>query len=124
MSQRSCQRQYYRIKYPESDRPRLRTATGEYEIFDCSEAGVCYRVSSGPLPELGSSVSGRIRFAVGETADITGTVLRLDGELVAIKLTTQIPFWLVLEEQRRLRDRFVGQAKATGDAAPAATPRP
>ena len=50
-------------------------------------------------------MAGTIRFRRGEEVAVRGTVVRLDGREVAVKLEQGIPLRVVMEEQRFLLDR-------------------
>jgi hypothetical protein len=112
MSQKTCQRKVFRIQYPESDRPRLSTASASYEIIDCSESGLRYRLGGAPAPAVSKTVQGTVHFGCGDSAELSGFVLRVQDDLVAVRLAKSIPAGIMLREQRWLRDRAREQALA------------
>jgi hypothetical protein len=112
MSQTEQKRQVYRIKYPDSDRPRLVTSLGSFEVVDCSEAGMRFQLAGAAAPLVTSAVTGRVTFGMGETAEVAGFVLRVDGNMVAVRFTRSLPTWIMLREQRWLRERAAQQALA------------
>jgi hypothetical protein len=103
------QRAHFRVHYPIQGRPRLTLdpdVDTEYEVLDCSERGVRFRHAGEP-PELGTEVSGRVRFRSGAEVVVEGTVIRVHASDVALHLTQKpIPLGAIYSEQRFLRSRF------------------
>lgn len=112
MSQTEQRRQVYRIQYPESDRPQLVTDLGSFDLVDCSEAGMQFQLGGAAAPAITSTVTGRVTFGMGETAEVAGVVLRVDNDMVAVRFARSIPTWIMLREQRWLRERAAQQARA------------
>lgn len=101
------QREYYRILYPLQERPRLLLQEEAYEVIDCSERGLRYFVPKGPLPEIGATVHGQLRFRRGAALNIQGAVVRIQDDEVAIHFpTAQIPLSILFDEQRYLRINY------------------
>ena len=112
MSQKTCQRKVFRIKYPETDRPRLSTGGVTFEVIDCSESGLRYQLGEAAAPAVSKTVQGQVSFGCGETTEISGYVLRVQDGLVAVRFAKSIPAVVMLREQRWLRDRAAQQALA------------
>ena len=112
MSQTEQKRQVYRITYPETDRPRLVTDLGSFELIDCSEAGLRFPLAGATPPAVTSAVNGRVTFGMGETAEVAGFVLRVDDDLVAVRFSRSIPTWMMLREQRWLKEQAAERARA------------
>lgn|GEM_PF-1320474 len=97
-------RDYYRIDYPDSHRPRLWASFGCLEVLDCSETGLRYRLSGEPAPEVGAEVEGRLRLGSGRDLRVHGRVTRVREGSVALDLSEPgIPFRVILQEQIHLR---------------------
>ncbi len=97
-------RDYYRIDYPDSHRPRLWVPFGCLEVLDCSETGLRYRLSGEPAPEVGAEVEGRLRLGSGRDLRVHGRVTRVREDAVALDLSEPgIPFRVILQEQIHLR---------------------
>ncbi|GAB6062147.1 PilZ domain-containing protein [Deferrisoma palaeochoriense] len=104
-------RETYRIHYPEGDRPRFgilgNGGNGEprwFEVLDASEEGIRFRAADGFVP--GDEVEGRVEFPTGRWARVQGTVIRVEGDQVGLRLTRTIPGAIIVEETRRLRDHL------------------
>jgi hypothetical protein len=103
----STKRAFFRIRYPLSERPRLRVENCAYDVIDCSLKGLRYVVPRGPLPPLGAEIKGRVYFRRGAEVNVKGVVLRVQDKEVALDLsTTNIPFSILLDEQRYLHTRY------------------
>ncbi len=94
-------RQFYRLRYPEADRPKLQFDNMEYHVVELSESGVRIALSRWQLGD-GRSVVGWIRFYDGEAIPIEGIVLRTEGEEVVVQLSLGVSLKRMLDEQRRL----------------------
>lgn len=107
MIDRSAERAHYRIQYPVLERPRFTLDGREHEVLNCSEMGVCYVVQGecGVVP--GDVVHGRLRFSRGDEVEIEGVVVRVQDGTVALHLSGMpIPFIVILDEQRYLRQKY------------------
>lgn len=117
------QRAFYRIEYPGPARPTLTLGREQYPVVDCSESGLRYELpSSAPLPSTGTRLAGTLRFKRGQEVEVAGTVTRLYGDTVALRLEGKgIPFSFILDEQQYLRRNFlrhlVGEEEGQGDGA-------
>lgn len=96
-------RNYYRVSYPESERPRFVFGTSISEVMQCSERGLRFR-TAGPVPIEGSEISGRFAMRHGCEVRIAGRVVWSDENTVALNLDhAPIPFLAVMREQIYLR---------------------
>lgn len=96
-------REYYRIPFPEADRPRVVVGTSISEVIECSERGLSYHPAAEP-GDLGEVLEGRIRFPRGVELPICGEVVRVTGDRVSLSLKgTGIPFAVIFQEQLNLR---------------------
>ena len=105
-------RDHYRIQFPVEERPRiLLDSQGALrlvcDVIECSESGLRFLTPTRGLRGAGTAVSGTVVFAGGAEVHVAGTVIRVQGEEVALRLgRAGIPLAVVLEEQRRLRARY------------------
>lgn len=101
---RTNRREFYRIPFPDAERPRLVAGLDILEVIDCSEKGICFAPSQGALPEVGQRIEGRLRFPRGVEVSVAGAVVRSDAERVSLELAAGgIPFYVILQEQLYLR---------------------
>lgn len=99
-------RQFFRIVYPWTERPRLVYLHQICEVLDCSERGLRFRISLPPVPMVGAEIEGQLRLRGGQTLRVRGIVVRVHGPEVALRLIDPgISFYLILREQLRLRRR-------------------
>lgn len=96
-------RDYYRIPYAPTERPRLVVADQLCEVLDCSEQGVRFRPSADSLPLPGTELRGRLRFPRGVELLVAGTVVRVQEGAVSLRFHESIPFVTILREQLHLR---------------------
>lgn len=98
-------REYFRIPFPETDRPRVVVGTSISEVIECSERGLSYEPAADPS-DVGDLVEGRIRFPRGVELPIRGEVVRVGKDRVSLALKgTGIPFAVIFQEQLHLRRR-------------------
>jgi hypothetical protein len=103
---RPSRRALYRIAYPEAERPVFEVGRQLYIVLDCSELGLRYEAGEARWPDVGSEISGSIQFRRGAEIRIEGTVLRVEGGVVALTLNQPgATFYEILAEQRYLRSK-------------------
>jgi hypothetical protein len=98
-------REYYRITYPTTLRPKLLVQGHTFEVVDVCERGIRFLLGDASPPDVGYEIAGTVRFRRGETVEIRGAVLRLTNGEIAARLDAGIPLRAVMEEQRFLLDR-------------------
>jgi hypothetical protein len=97
-------REYYRIPYPVTERPRLVLGTAIHEVLDCSETGIRFEADDPASLQVGAPVQGRLRLRCGADLRVQGEVLRQDGEVVTASLDAAgVPLGTILKEQYHLR---------------------
>ncbi len=107
MIQQDRERAHYRIQYPVRDRPHFLVDGREYEVLNCSEMGVCYLAPGEAPVEPGDIVHGHLRFSSGDQVEIEGVVVRVQDDTIALHLSGMpIPFIVILNEQRYLRQKY------------------
>jgi hypothetical protein len=100
-------REFYRLEYPPAGAPKFIDATVARRVVDIGEGGFRYAHDHVEEIVMGQTVKGVIEFPEGETLDVEGTVVRVQGGEVAVRCAARvIPLSIVLSEQRRLRRRF------------------
>ena len=99
------EREHYRVAYPTQLRPRFLVQGFTFDVIDISERGLRFRLGEAEAPEAGNEVQGVVRFRRGETITVRGSVLRVDGREVAVRLEEGVPLRVIMEEQRFLLDR-------------------
>lgn len=102
-------REYFRVVYPISARPQFEAGNANFAVIDCSETGLnCGLVPGGDVPSVGTAFDGVIYFKSGEETSVAGEVVRSDGQTIGVALKRKaIPFAVILNEQRFLRQRFL-----------------
>jgi len=99
-------RRYYRLQYPEVERPTVWFKGRDYEVTEVSEGGVMILLGDGCAVRLGQSFVGVIQFQDGETNPIVGVVLRIAANKMAVKLSKGISLRRMMAEQIRLRKKY------------------
>ena len=95
-------REFYRIAYPAKARPKLDVAGFSFEVLDLSERGIRFKLGDASAPESGFQLQGTLKFVRGVTAEIVGTVLRVQNGQVAAVLDEGVPPSVIRAEQRYL----------------------
>jgi PilZ domain-containing protein len=98
------EREHYRIMYPTAARPRFSTSMLEREVIDLCEMGMRYRAADGESRRIGDEVEGVVRVRRGAELGVLGTVVRIEGDEIAMRLRLGIPLRVVLDEQRYIRE--------------------
>lgn len=101
-------REHFRIRYPVKERPLLLLAQQEFEIIDMCEEAVKFRCPGFRSFSVGDLLEGGIRFRNGESMQVEGKVLRVDRESVVMVVDPSIPCSLIVSEQRRLANKYLG----------------
>jgi hypothetical protein len=109
-------RAYYRVVYPERERPTFiiagRRLSDAMPVIDCSERGIRYeipleRLQPDQLPAVDDKIRGRVRFRDGTEIEIEGTVVRVAPPAIALKLQAPgVPLSVIFAEQRYLRTHY------------------
>lgn len=99
-------RRYYRLHYPEVERPTVWFKGQYFEVAEVSEGGVMILLGDGCAVRLGQSFAGVIQFNDGETNPIVGVVLRIEENRMVVKLSKGITLKRMMAEQIRLRKKY------------------
>ncbi len=106
----SPERAYYRINYPERERPEVLLGESSLPVLECSERGLRLDVSAAPPLAAGDSIEGTVRFRRGDNVAVSGVVARADGTVVVVLLDPPgLPFSVLLKEQRFLLQHYPGR---------------
>lgn len=96
-------REYYRIPFPRTERPRMVVGTTITEVLECSERGLSYRPVAN-RDDVGDLVEGRLRFPRGVELPVRGEVVRVGDDRVSVALQgSGIPFSVIFQEQLHLK---------------------
>ncbi|MBL8258970.1 MAG: PilZ domain-containing protein [Candidatus Competibacteraceae bacterium] len=99
-------REFHRIRFPLAERPTFVCADQAFAVIDVSARGVRYLAPELPALNPGDPVAGMLRFRRGSPIKIEGNVVRVQGDHVALHLKKEIPFSLLIAEQRYLHARY------------------
>lgn len=99
-------REFHRIRFPLSERPTFVCENRSFAVIDVSARGVRYAATDQPPPNLGDAIAGVIRFRRGSPVTIEGRVVRVQGDHIALHLKKEIPFSILIAEQRYLHARY------------------
>ena len=98
-------RAHYRVTYPVSVRPTLDWEKRSCVVVDVSEQGIGF-LHPDTTAEMGTLVNGILRFRSSQVIAVHGTVVRVFNGLVGLRLRTELPYSLIMEEQLYLQKRF------------------
>ena len=99
-------RQYHRIRYPLPERPKFECAGQTCAVLDISARGLRYAVVGAALPNPHDLIQGILRCRRSAPVTIEGTVVRAQNGEVALFLHQEIPFTVLIAEQRYLHQRY------------------
>jgi hypothetical protein len=94
-------RAFYRLRYPDADRPRLLFDNMEFAVVELSESGGRIELKKWQLG-TGRVVAGWVRFHDGFAVTIQGTVLRTEGDEAILHFSAGVCLGRMLAEQKRL----------------------
>ena len=84
-------REYFRVAFPRSYHPSLELDIETYEIQDVSEFGVKFKVE-GDNPFMANElVIASIIFPDDEKFELSGQIVRIDGDYVSMELASPLP---------------------------------
>ncbi|PWI33585.1 hypothetical protein DI392_08955 [Vibrio albus] len=96
-------RQFFRLRYPHTERPTVELDGQEYPVCEISEQGMRLLFRSTDRFSLGVPFSGTVHFSDKEDVPIEGIALRQHANEVAVKLTKGISSERIDEEQQHLK---------------------
>ncbi|MDB1122939.1 PilZ domain-containing protein [Vibrio algarum] len=108
-------REYFRLRYPKSERPRAKILDRDFRICEISEQGTRILFTNSHPVSRGVTIKGTIRFHDGVEIPIEGRVLRLDDNELVAKLTKGPDLKRMTAEQIYLRKKYPGLFSKTKD---------
>jgi hypothetical protein len=103
----SEQRQHHRIRYPLRERPTFLWEGKSHAVIDVSARGLRYLAPGQALPFLGTPIRGTLRFRRGAPIELEARVVRIQDQEVVLHLVDQeIPFTVLMAEQRYLHNHY------------------
>lgn len=100
-------REFHRISYPMTAYPSLFLERKKaFLVMDISARGLRYVVPKAPIPNLYQLVKGILHFRRSTRINIEGTVIRAQDNEIALYLHEEIPFNILLAEQRHLHKNY------------------
>jgi hypothetical protein len=98
-------RDQFRIRYRALGRPLFETGEGQFPVLDLARFGMCIRHAHPQRPSVGDAVTGVMRFSKGEPLGVTGTVVRVESTMVALRLEKPgVSLSRLMREQATWRD--------------------
>jgi hypothetical protein len=100
-------RSHFRVEYPSHERPKLIADSQSFAVVNVSEEGLLFEFT-GPAEDLEveSQFEGTIHFRDEAKVQVSGTVLRVEGNTVAVHLIKGVPLSRIMAEQRYLINKF------------------
>lgn len=99
-------REFYRVRYPVSERPVLRLEGRTYEVIDISEKGIKFFCKQPWVFKVELEVQFTVNFRGDEQLELEGKVLRIDGSVIIISLSEGVPLARIVQEQRYIRAKY------------------
>jgi len=99
-------RQFFRLRYPVRERPRLRILAETFTVIDTSESGLLFFSSALPKFDLDLEVSGQLVFQDGQRIKIRGKVVRRNKNHYAMALEDGIPLTKMMAEHLALLAKY------------------
>jgi PilZ domain-containing protein len=113
MSQR---RNYFRIQFPITQRPRLVVSTAEFEVLELAETGARIIVGDAQVSETSGEFEATIQFPDGASASVTARVHRREINEAVLRFAANLPYPIIAGQQRRLLKLFPRQATSPAAA--------
>ncbi len=103
-------RQYYRIRYPLSYRPKVRIQgkDSDHDVIELSERGVRFLYKGTGQYNKGAELQVHLVFHDGESIKLSGELLRVEKEDLILHFQENIPLSRIMKEQRYLRSHIIG----------------
>lgn len=97
-------RGHFRLRYPPGAGPALVWAGRTFAVVELSERGL--RIpDGGHVPLLAERMAAVLRFTCGTELTVAGTVARVVGGWIVLRLTRGVSLsWMLAEQRRILRD--------------------
>ncbi|HRF42641.1 MAG TPA: PilZ domain-containing protein [Candidatus Competibacteraceae bacterium] len=100
-------REFHRIYYPMTAYPSLFLEKKKaFMVMDVSARGLRYAAPKTPAPHLYQLIKGTLHLRYNTQINIEGTVIRAQDDEIALYLHQEIPFNILLAEQRYLHKNY------------------
>jgi hypothetical protein len=111
----SIERRFYRLDFPERERPGFVISDHPMPVHEISERGLRYEPLAGHAPIVGERVQGRVAFRHAGDFDVAGAISRTQGDTVVVVLDPPgLPYASIMEEQRFLMRRYPERFRRNG----------
>ena len=101
----TSRREFFRLPYPVTTGARLALDGTNYIVGEISEGGLRLICNGASLP-VSHRVQGTLELTAGMRCTVSGTVLRVEGKCVIVKLSRGPTGYDVMREQRHLSKIF------------------
>lgn len=99
-------RDHFRIVFPIEQRPCLAAGLAQWDVIDLSEQGAKVEVQSESSLISRGAFEATIKFRDGKSTPVKASVQRREQEQVVLQFDEQIPYPVIMQEQRRLLQLF------------------
>jgi hypothetical protein len=99
-------RAYFRLRYPQGERPSIRIEGRDYQLAEISEGGGRIILSGTTAIQRGQEVAGAIRFHDGQRVEVEGVVLRISETEFVVQLSRGVTPTRMMAEQIWLRKKY------------------
>ncbi len=99
-------REHFRVAYPLVERPKLMIWKREHDVIDISEQGVKFSCDKSIMVRGTNINRATIRFHDGEIVEIEGKVVRTGVKEAILRLSKEIPYKRIVEEQRYIKSKY------------------
>ena len=106
MADQQQRRRHFRLRFPFRERPAIVAGSAEFDILEISEEGGRIESSDDAATVFGKAVKVRVRFRDGAEVATAAYILRHDAGELVLKFTRPIALKVIVEEQRRLIQKY------------------
>ena len=102
-------RNYFRIRFPITQRPCLVVNAAQFDIVELAETGARVIVNGAGPSDTTGEFDAMIQFRDGVMVPVTARVHRREGDEAILRFSTNLPYAIIASEQRRLLKLFPRQ---------------
>lgn len=95
-------RNFYRIQYNPANCPFFKFEALNFQVVDLSEEGFSFSTQTLKSLEVSLDMTGSLNFRDGDSFLVHGTILRIVGQTITVKLKHAFSLKKIMAEQRRL----------------------
>ncbi len=97
-------RRFYRLRYPASIRSYLLYKQWRFPVTEISEQGIRFLIIEEALDHMVRNMKATVFFHDGDSQDVEGRILRIEGDEMIVQLSKGIPMKrMILEQQYVIR---------------------